>query len=321
MALTAHRSSERIGSAPYRPIRLLRDPFPVWKLLRRAGLSKAASDTLTRGLKAVRTPGEKRVRKALLQAVGAGPDSATLAHMRRHGWAQIPAEMVPDAAAVADDLAAVARERRASNRPHPGPDSKKAGFLISLVKHEQFLDYPGFLKFITGPELVYFAARYLGEAPVLSGARLWWTPPNETAILSQQYHRDEEDHSQVKFLLVIEAVTTENGPFTLIPAEATQRVMAHADQGYGRFSDEEVAAGLDGEAPLVLTGHPGALFAVDTARCLHFGSRRATRDRLMLMAQYTRFDAPRSTVPDWGDGLRPLAAELDPLQRRALQLS
>jgi hypothetical protein len=84
-------------------------------------------------------------------------------------------------------------------------------------------------------------------------------------------------------------------------------------------ADEHVAAKGVSDSAIRLVGAPGSAAFVDTSRCLHYGSRSNTRERLVLQLQFLRFQAPGESTTRFE--VSPHFLDLDPLQRLALGLS
>jgi hypothetical protein len=86
------------------------------------------------------------------------------------------------------------------------------------------------------------------------------------------------------------AINEDNGPFTFYGARASARVQARLGRPWGahRYDDESIADVCRGEAAHLLTGGPGHGAFVDTARCVHFGSRTRRTTRAVLMFHFVR---------------------------------
>lgn len=197
---------------------------------------------------------------------------------------------------------------------------RKAGFLRDIAFGKDLTIHPELLALMVSRPIVDAATGYLKCVPTLSAALLLWSPANETNISSQRFHLDDEDERQVKFFLNIRTVTSDHGPLTFLPADASERVRKRTGVIIGRADDERVLGAAETE-PVRLCGEPGSGALVDTGRCLHYGSRRNTEERLMLMFHYLRDDSPSEpsvSCPFPADlaGLR-----LDPVQRLVLGLS
>ena len=163
------------------------------------------------------------------------------------------------------------------------------------------------------------ATSYLGCVPILSAADLLWSPVNETSMSSQRFHLDDEDNRQLKVFLNVREVTSDHGPLTFLPADASERVRQRTGTIIARASDERVLGAAEAE-PIRVCGGPGSGALVDTGRCLHYGSRKNAEERLLLSFQYLRDDAP-SEPPVSCSFPRDLAGlPLDPIQRLVLGL-
>jgi hypothetical protein len=141
------------------------------------------------------------------------------------------------------------------------------------------------------PQMIATATQYLGMVPILGTAVLWYSPNEKMEASSSQYfHLDHEDTSQLKIFVHISDVDSDSGPLTVLDAESSAKVardlnyrMTTAEK---RIEDDIVKRSCPDSRPVELTGNRGTLACVDTSRCLHFGSRSATRPRLVLMIQY-----------------------------------
>jgi len=196
---------------------------------------------------------------------------------------------------------------------------RKAGFLQDIAFGKDLTVHPELLALMVSRPIVDTATVYLGCVPLLSAALLLWSPVNDTNVSSQRFHLDDEDARQVKLFLNIWEVTPEHGPLTFLPADASERVRKRTGVIIGRAEDDRVLGAAQSE-PVRLCGNPGSGVLVDTGRCLHYGSRKNTRERLMLMFHYLRDDAPSEPsvscpFPEDLAGLR-----LDPVQRLVLGL-
>ncbi|MFN4088490.1 MAG: hypothetical protein ACK4QW_05520 [Alphaproteobacteria bacterium] len=196
--------------------------------------------------------------------------------------------------------------------------ANKKRFLLTVLKDEDMADYPDLLGFAVSPALLDPATAYFGAVPRLSSIRLWWSPANETTVSSQLWHLDPEDDRQLKIFVNIHAVEADQGPLNVLPADASTRVVSKKAVDDLHVSDEAVErAGAAGDV-LTLTGPAGAGAFVDVSRCLHYGSRGNARDRLILMLQFTAFDAPRVPAVSWAKAAASLPQPLSQRQKLAL---
>jgi hypothetical protein len=120
---------------------------------------------------------------------------------------------------------------------------------------------------------------------------MWWSPPNQTLKSSQLYHYDNRDTRQAKVFINLNDVTDASGPLHFIPARDCLKVDAKIGYSQERYTDEAVYSCVPESNVVVATGPAGSAFLVDTARCLHFGSRGNSLDRLVLMVSFARANA------------------------------
>ncbi|MCC5884913.1 MAG: hypothetical protein JJT88_00595 [Gammaproteobacteria bacterium] len=192
-------------------------------------------------------------------------------------------------------------------------------FLLSLVAGNEFAQHPDLLRFAVARPLLDAASRYLGTVPIVEGMALWWTPPNESSKSSQAWHIDELAPRQVKVQLNCLEVTAEQGPLHYIPAQRSQQARTALGHNSGRISDAAVeGSGAIRDVERVL-GPEGSGVILDSSRCLHYGSRGNTHDRLVLTFHYMPLDAPTETRYKLQLPALPSACgDLDAMQRLAL---
>ena len=173
------------------------------------------------------------------------------------------------------------------------------GFLLTLASDQELMKIASISNFITSDFVLNTVCSYLQQPFVLSTIRLWWSVVNDTEIRSQKFHLDDEDLSQIKLFVNINDVSEDHGPFRFIDAVNSENIISCYRHGKRRFSDDEISASTDKVPIISLTGSAGEGGFVDTSRCLHFGSRANKHDRLVLMAQFLRYDAPllRGSLP------------------------
>lgn len=211
-----------------------------------------------------------------------------------------------------------------------GAPNKPQLFSRLLPRTGLELDSP-FLRFALQPRVLEAIAAYMGAAPILYDVDLWHSvSPNTDALTtSQLYHSDWEGLTQIRLLVYIHEVKPTDGPFVVIEAEASKRARERLGyrffqsgvDPYGRASDDGVYAVVEEGQRHQMDGPEGSVAFVDTARCLHYGSR-VDRDasRTLFACQYL---APSSFVrplrPDLKAPYRALVTPgLSELQRLAL---
>ncbi len=168
-------------------------------------------------------------------------------------------------------------------------------FLLSTLSGDEFHAHPALVEFMVSPAIVDMASHYLGTVPVLEGAALWWTPPNDSKTSSQMWHIDELAPRQVKILLNCFDTGDEHGPLHLLPAAFSEKLRSEAGHRRGRLDDHWLETDQTRELTARATGPAGSGLIFDSSRCLHFGSRGNRLDRLVLAFHFLPFDAPTET--------------------------
>jgi hypothetical protein len=194
-------------------------------------------------------------------------------------------------------------------------------FLFPILEGVEFFRHPALLQLMVSRLFLDAAITYLGAVPRLAGARLCWSPKNETNRSSQLYHFDYEDLKQVKVFINIFETKEDQGPFTFLPANISEAVQRSIGRVIGRVHDERIYEGGGRNQEVKLVGQAGSGAFVDTCRCLHYGSRLNQRDRVVLIIQFLKWHSSyQSTapfqVPDDLPGLN-----LDPVQKLALGIT
>ena len=190
-------------------------------------------------------------------------------------------------------------------------------FLLPILEGVEFCRHPDLIRFMVSRTILDSATAYLGTVPRLVGARLCWSPPNETARSSQLFHFDFEDLQQLKMFINIFETTEEQGPLTFIPAEVSEKVQKFIRRD-SRVSDERIYEAGARNREVKLVGPAGSGAFLDTSRCLHYGSRFNQRDRLVLIVQFLNIHTSyQSTAPFQVPGDLP-GLNLDPVQKLAL---
>ncbi|MCB1124040.1 MAG: hypothetical protein KJT03_20985, partial [Verrucomicrobiae bacterium] len=177
-------------------------------------------------------------------------------------------------------------------------DARYRSFFRNIVPPNALPQYPTLLKFITSSAVIELVANYLRYIPCLStwipeGVRFVESgmefdaeshlPPRD----SQLYHIDPYCNPMVYVLVLMRETTLQNGPFTWMGAEASDKVKAaqgYWEKGHGyRLSDEQVYEVVGKEPENILTYPAGTTLFLDTSRCLHYGSRNCVEPRYQLM--------------------------------------
>lgn len=234
------------------------------------------------------------------------------------GYLRFGPRQLPDAGSIAAYCARLFNDKRDEPDLERYLLNRNKRFLLHVLHGQAFCQHPELIRFMISRPVLDTVTRYLGTVPLLAGAALWWSPPNDTARHSQLYHTDNEDWRQIKLFVNVLETTKESGPFTFLPADESTRVVRSLRYARGRIDDARVDQVIGTGREIVLTGPPASGAFVDTARCLHYGSRGNARDRVVLMVQFLRYHSPTGSnthfyVPEGIPGIDP-----DPVQRLAL---
>lgn len=145
-----------------------------------------------------------------------------------------------------------------------------------------------YVKFAIQSKFVEFLCGYMGSTPQLMDVLLTYSQPSDANLsYSQLWHRDHDDLHTVKIFVYLSNVTSdEQGPFTFLPGPPSDKLgfqlKSHMDDNYfySRVSQEEV---VELKAPRL------SIFACETSRCYHMGSRvQPGTSRLMYTATFIR---------------------------------
>jgi hypothetical protein len=137
------------------------------------------------------------------------------------------------------------------------------------------------------PEVLRVVSNYIGALPLLYRINLLYSPNDQVVEHSSQfYHLDPEDVIMSKIFIFVEDVDSDTGPTTLLPAHHSERVRAAIGYRKGRVPDEVIERIGGAENLVEATGPAGTLAFLDTCRCFHMGSRKASKPRAAIMIQY-----------------------------------
>jgi hypothetical protein len=178
-------------------------------------------------------------------------------------------------------------------RAHATPirqDATHKDFWVRLLDEDKQdgmlpVDNP-FVKFALQPEILAIAGHAFGELPRLDYVLLTLSRSANTEFnYSQLWHRDYDDTRVIKlFVYLTDVRNEEDGPFTFIPGPVSDRmgfrVRSHQ-------TDAEISTVIPLTAAQAIKGPKLSAFMVDTARCLHMGSRVSQgHERLLYTATF-----------------------------------
>ena len=181
---------------------------------------------------------------------------------------------------------------------------------IDLLQSDDLFEHRALIDLAVHDDILAAVTGYFGQVPRLHRLMMWWSPPNQDVKGSRLYHYDHRDSRQAKVFINLSDVTEENGPLHFLKPADSRKVDAKVGYSQGRYSDEEVYSAVSKSDVLTAVGEAGRGFIVDTARCLHYGSRGNRSDRFILLLNFARVNSV-----DPGKG----CVVLDPVRKRLVR--
>lgn len=177
-------------------------------------------------------------------------------------------------------------------------------------------DHP-FVRYALQPSVLRIMGDFMHDLPQLSDVLLTLSRPTENKPLtySQLWHLDHDDKRVCKlFIYLTDVRDTADGPLTFIPAPSSKpfrnTIKSH-------MADDKVFAKVDRSAVKEIIAPKLSSFIVNTARCLHMGSRiQSDRTRLLYTATYIQ---PPRMYPEPPARFR-AAGALSDLERAVMRL-
>ena len=225
---------------------------------------------------------ERRAKFLLNQALT--EEDPSVAIPEDTGWMRLAVDRLDGLDGAVRQTAAFAREwiDDASRSPI------RKSYLFNMLRPQEVLDNPAFLSIALNGTILAAVARYFGQAPCLQKLAIMRSPPNSSTDGSQLYHYDHRDSRQAKLFLNLCDVAEENGPTHFLSAADSKRIDAKVGYKQDRYTDEQIYSAVPQSQVIDTIGPAGTGFLIDTARCLHYGSRGNSTDRLILLASYVR---------------------------------
>ncbi len=147
-----------------------------------------------------------------------------------------------------------------------------------------------FVRYALQPAVINIVSSALGEIPWLDYVLLSYSRhTGEDLASSQLWHRDHDDVRVIKLFSYLTDVSEDgDGPFTFLPRQSTEKF------GYplmgSHFPDDKVFQKVPRSDIKVMKAPRLTSFMVDTAKCLHMGSRMAPgHGRLLYTATFFAF--------------------------------
>lgn len=259
------------------------------------------SVTIIRSAKALAHPVEYLKRRSYARELLRKPTPYVHSVPHADGYRIFKPDDLPGAREAAAACARIFDQLQADAGPDGSLGRNRKRHFQAIFSGTDFLPYPEVTRFAVSRPVLEAAVGYFGTVPILSTICMFWSAKNDTRISSQQFHVDGEDVTQLKLFLNVWDVGDENGPLTFFPAAPTSSILKAASRqkrlnaGNEAFDDELVFSGSQGCEPVRVTGPAGSGVFLDTSRCIHFGSRGNTQERLILMLKYVPFNSARES--------------------------
>jgi hypothetical protein len=164
-----------------------------------------------------------------------------------------------------------------------------------LLNANEILMHKPTLKFAFSHELLSIIGEYLGSAPSFHEVSLWWGKEGELSAGSPFFHLDSLDSSCIRLYMYLSDVGEGNGPFCVIPKKESLRFIRKTGYLGNSLSDKTVFKYLPLSSLRKLTGDAGSIFAIDSTRALHYGSRCIEGDRVVLIFTYSSYHNAANT--------------------------
>lgn len=164
-------------------------------------------------------------------------------------------------------------------------------YLQSCISRNEFSKDDPLIKLALSDWIITKASSYLNMIPIVGSIQVWFSP-NESKIEegSQFFHLDYADVNQCKVFINLDMIDEDSGPLTFIPKEKSKKITKSINYKLSnediRISDDVVLNYCDKKQWIKSTGQKGDILMVDSSRCIHFGSRAASKPRRILMIQY-----------------------------------
>ncbi len=164
-------------------------------------------------------------------------------------------------------------------------------FWVSLLDEDlvdgAFATNHPFVCYALQPDMLSILGEFMQDLPQLSDVLLTLSQPtgNKPLSYSQLWHLDHDDKRVCKlFIYLTDVRDTEDGPLTFIPAPSSK---LFRNTLKSHMTDDTVFSKVDRSAVKEMIAPRLSSFIVNTARCLHMGSRiLSDRTRLLYTATY-----------------------------------
>jgi hypothetical protein len=287
-------------------------------LAKRMGMARVPAIRISRALSIGLDPLPYLRRPQLAARLGA-PQQGDIVVERAKGYTWLAPEKLPEMPAALKQGMEVFRARtEAGELERFKFGASRKNFLVYASQKHQSAQYTDLMRLALARPILDAVSRYLGSVPILSNVSVMVSLPNDSETGSQLYHLDFGDDQQIKMFVCLDEVDDEHGPFTFLPVPETNRVIEGLGYDRGRLTIQQITEFLGPGKEIQVKGSPGTGLLVDTSRCLHYGSLRNSKTRIMLQVQYADYYAPELRPAQWPTEMLTDKLQLDEIQRMAI---
>ena len=170
----------------------------------------------------------------------------------------------------------------------PGSSGTKKDYRVHLASQALDVESP-LIQLAINPGLLSRVNGYLGMWSYLREVQIWLDMPTPgEAKETQLWHRDDDDHANVKAFIYLNAVNEEGGPFCFVPRTHVFGTLKHAvpRTAPGRMTDDQMAAHVPAAGWTRCIGSAGSLILADTTG-FHKGLKPMAQHRVLVSLHYT----------------------------------
>jgi len=240
-----------------------------------------------------------------------GSLEATLATLRRDGYAVLDVELPPETvAALSRDFEQAPCTLTSDKKTNLSPDERVRVDMTNPLAEKYAVDTnalvqnPLVRELLLDRGLLQIAQEYIGSAPIVDIITAWYSFPTDAPSheAAQLFHFDLDRVRWLKAFFLLTDQTEESGAHLYIPGTQRDRGIDGRllERGYARLEDHEVAQFYPRSVWKTMEGKKGTILLEDT-RGLHKGIALQRDHRLMLQFEYAQSlfgDAPFLSTVD-----------------------
>ena len=142
--------------------------------------------------------------------------------------------------------------------------------------------------FFTQEKILSTVIEYMKEIPVIGNVCLFYSFPHKGSFGSEKFHLDQQSKRQLHVVLPVNDINHSNGPFSFLDAVSTKIVLKKEKYLGGRMEDNDVFGHIKKNELIQFKSSKGKnILFVDPYHCLHYGARAKSRQRALLVFNYT----------------------------------